>query len=75
MAYPTSTDSFPTLADGQPAYAAYFNNIHTALVAIETTLGTSPAGIYGDVSARIAALAATVAAAPAPIHGYFLMGA
>lgn len=70
MAYPTSLDSFTTRVDGQPAYAAYFNDLQTAVVAVETALGTTPQGTYADVAAAITALAATK-----PIHTFLTMGA
>ena len=54
MAYPTSVDVFPTLVDGTPAYAAYFNNIHTAVLAIEAALGHNPKGAYPSVAAALA---------------------
>lgn len=73
MAYPSSLDTFPTLNDGDVAHGYHFNNIHTALTAIETALGTSPQGTYTDVAAALTAIAA--AAAVQPIHPFLTMGA
>lgn len=55
MAYPSSYDSFPTLVDGQPAYAVDFNMVYTAVQAIQSTLGLNPQGSYGSVQAALSA--------------------
>lgn len=73
MAYPTSLDSFPTLNDGDIAHGYHFNNIHTALVALQSALGTAPAGAYADVAARLTAITAAIPSAP--VTSFFLMGA
>jgi hypothetical protein len=71
MAYPGDIDTFPTLVDGQPAFASYFNNIHAAVQAIEETLGTDPAASYDTVADALAALA-TRSVGP---HPFLMMGA
>jgi hypothetical protein len=55
MAYPGSLDSFAPKTDGvDDVLAAHVNDIQTAIVAIETELGTDPAGILTDLKTRLA---------------------
>lgn len=57
MAYPGAIDSFTTKVNGVDVPDAdHVNDLQTAVVAIETELGTDPAGSAATVSARIAAL-------------------
>lgn len=54
MAYPASLDSFTTKTDDvTEVLAAHINDIQTALVAVETELGTDPAGTLTDVKTRL----------------------
>lgn len=56
MAYPASLDSFTTKTDDvTEVLAAHVNDMQTAIVAIETELGTDPAGTLTDVKTRLAA--------------------
>ena len=55
MAYPASLDSFTANTDGvDDVVAADVNELQTAIVAIETELGTDPAGTATDVKTRLA---------------------
>lgn len=55
MAYPASLDSFTTKVDGVDTYyAAHVNDIQTAIVNVETELGTDPAGSATDLTTRLA---------------------
>lgn len=55
MAYPASLDSFTTKTDGvDDVLAAHVNSLQTSVVAIETELGTDPAGSATDVKTRLA---------------------
>src|SRR4030042_188506 len=55
MAYPGSLDSFTANVDDvDDVLAADVNELQTAIVAIETELGTDPAGSAATVVARLA---------------------
>jgi hypothetical protein len=55
MAYPSTIDSFSTKVDSVDSYlAAHMNAVQTANVAIETELGTDPAGTATDLKTRLA---------------------
>lgn len=55
MAYPGSLDSFTTKVDGvDDVMAAHMNDVQAAVVAIETELGTDPAGSATDLVTRLA---------------------
>lgn len=55
--YPGGIDSYTTKVNGvDTPDAAHINNLQDAVAAIETELGTDPAGAVATVSARIAAL-------------------
>lgn len=71
MAYPADIDTFPTLVDGQPAFADYFNDIHASIVAIQTALGLDPAGASDTVADALTDLA-TRSVGP---HPFLLLGA
>jgi hypothetical protein len=62
--YPASIDngsSLPLATDLQtPVQASVFNALRNATLAIETTLGVQPAGIYGTVSGRLTTLEGSV---------------
>lgn len=53
--YPGSLDSFVAKSDGagNPVNAAHINNLQNSIVAIETELGTDPAGSSADVKTRL----------------------
>lgn len=54
MAYPGSLDSFTTKTDDvTEVLAAHVNDLQTAIVAIETELGTDPAGTKTDLKTRL----------------------
>lgn len=54
MAYPGSLDSFTTKTDDvTEVMAAHVNDLQTAIVAIETELGTDPAGTKTDLKTRL----------------------
>lgn len=54
MAYPASLDSFTTKTDDvTEVMAAHVNDLQTAIVAIETELGTDPAGTKTDLKTRL----------------------
>lgn len=54
MAYPATIDSFPTEVDGTTTMdAADINQHSTAIVAVETELGTAPRGSFADVKTRL----------------------
>lgn len=54
MAYPASLDSFTTKTDGvTDVVAAHVNDLQTAIVNIETELGTDPAGSATDTKTRL----------------------
>ena len=59
MAYPSSIDSFTTKTSTDYVLAAHVNSLQTAVVAIETELGTDPAGTETNVADRLDALEAT----------------
>lgn len=54
MAYPTDLDSFTTRDGEQIVASAHINALQVAVVAIETILGTLPAGTAADVKTRLA---------------------
>jgi hypothetical protein len=55
MAYPTNTDTFTTKVDGVDSYlAAHMNAVQTAIVAVETELGTGLKGTQATLAARLA---------------------
>ncbi len=55
MAYPSTIDTFPTNTDGvDDVLAADMNAVQVAANAIETELGTDPAGTATDVKTRLA---------------------
>ena len=55
MAYPASLDSFTTNTDDvDDVLAADMNSVQTAIEAIETELGTDPAGSATDLKTRLA---------------------
>lgn len=78
--YPTSVDTFTTKVDGpgegatRHLFAADVNGITAAIVAIEDTLGTAPAGAYSTVKDRIAAAEAG-GGGGGYAHHFLLMGA
>lgn len=54
--YPGALDSFSTKVDGvDPILANDVNSLQAAVVAVETTLGTTPAGSYTSVATALAA--------------------
>lgn len=54
MGYPTAPDSFTPNVDGvDEVVAADINELQTAITAIETELGTDPAGSAADVKTRL----------------------
>lgn len=53
--FPTALDSFTTKVDGQDdILAAHMNAVQSAIVAIETELGTLPKGSAADLKTRLA---------------------
>lgn len=55
MAYPSTVDSYTAKTDGvDHVLAAHVNTLQTSVVAIETELGTDPAGSVPDVKTRLA---------------------
>ena len=57
MAYPSTIDTFASNTDGvDDVLAADMNAVQTAANAIETELGTDPAGTFTDVKTRLAVL-------------------
>lgn len=55
MAYPSTIDTYTPLVDGvSEVHAADVNVVYTAIEAIETELGTDPAGSLTDVKTRLA---------------------
>ncbi len=78
--YPATTDSFTTKVDGpgegadRRLYATDVNGITSAIVAVETVLGTNPAGAYPTVKERIAAAEAG-GGGGGFAHHFLLMGA
>jgi len=54
--YPGALDSFSTKQDGVPnvIYAAHVNDLQNSVVAVETELGTHPAGSMADLKTRLA---------------------
>jgi hypothetical protein len=66
--YPGGLDSFPTVQGGQsgdklndPKHSSLHNDADAAIVAIETELGTDPAGSATDVAGRLDGIDSTVA--------------
>ena len=56
MSYPSTVDTFTPIVDdpgGDEAVADQVNVIYTAVTAIETELGTDPAGSATDVKSRL----------------------
>jgi hypothetical protein len=62
--YPASIDngsSLPVAIDGlTPVQGSVFNALRNATLAIETTLGPQPAGVYGSVAGRLTTLEGSV---------------
>lgn len=55
MSYPSSIDTFTAVVDGvDQVVAANINGVYTAVEAIQTELGTDPAGSLTDVKTRLA---------------------
>src|SRR5713226_8547776 len=58
--YPAQIDnntSLPMAVDNvTPVQASVFNNLRSAVITIESTLGVSPNGVYGTVAGRLTTL-------------------
>jgi len=68
-AYPGAVDSLGSVADGVDIIADdHVNDLRRAVEAIETELGTDPAGTTSDVVARFAAVETDVAAITAQMY-------
>jgi hypothetical protein len=52
-AYPGAIDSFTTKTNGETIAASFFNDPQNAIVAVQTELGTDPAGTMATVDARL----------------------
>lgn len=67
MTYPNSIDSFTTKTDGaDDVEAAHMNAVQSAIVNIETALGTNPEGNSTDVAERLDALESGVSSIALP---------
>lgn len=62
--YPAQIDNNislpPAVNNLTPVDGGIFNKLRDSIIAIESELGTSPSGVYGDVKSRIEALEGTV---------------
>lgn len=70
--FPGGLDSFTTRTDGagQLILAAHMNGVQDAIVAVETELGTDPAGASATVKDRLDALDTAVAGKAATAHNH-----
>lgn len=50
MSYPSTIDSFATQSPGNVMQSSFQNSITTAVVAVETAVGTNPSGAYSTVA-------------------------
>ncbi len=60
--YPTALDTWSTKAPGGVVASAHINALQSAVAATQGAIGTSPAGVYETVAARLAGIEAALAA-------------